>query len=501
MSDHITFKYGTYNFRPWPLFSVNSRPLKTEDGTGYGVVHTINVEGTILTPSGADQVSGINYLFSQVESLKTQLNQDGRLFVVACNNSPILSGYPKINGYTINNQTDNYTRRANYTIELEMPGLTGNDDYNGPSGFPPYIESATESWDVEFADDRTQFDWTLPGGTAEKFGYKVAVTHTVDVKARLNYTGVTTANTPWDDARRYASGLLGFDNDLVTLSGILGLPHTISGYFTSYDVFNNFRRVSTNKTDGSINVVETFVVSPSGADSLPNNAIETFDISVNQQDGMYLVNVNGNIEGLAKTQYTPSGMYVVSSKFAAASGYYKTVASRMYERAKAAYNAVVTGTCARSLNPILSSRTVGINPIEGTISYDYVYDTTVEGCITGTCIISKSISINDTLESDVFAPQTVPGRALGPILQDIGTRTAKVRNISVELVVVPPSSCDTITEIYKPVPTGAIQNFVDMVSGDLVSNYGSVFTSDNSQSWNFTQGRYSKNISFTYGDC
>jgi len=505
MASNILFKYGDYNFRPRPLFQINSQPLKTPDGSGYGIKHSVSMNGSILL-TGSEVSDGTTGLFNKIESLKDALNADGRLLVIACDSTPIISGYPVIEKYDIQPASDNYTRQAKYTIDFVMPTTvlgTGGDVFNS-SVMPPFIESCTEAWDVEFQEEKTSFDWTLSDGTFEKFGYKLAVTHTVDVQSRITYTGTEIPNVPWQDAKAFAETKLGFNSEFVNLSGILSLPG--SGYFTTNDVYNQYRQVFTDKTGGGVKVVETFIVSPSGSGSLPNNAIETFNISTSQNDGIVSVALDGEIQGFDDISYTGdggsnSGFYVNNSKFEAASGYYNIVKDRMYARANTAYNAV-TGSCYdRPLSSVVRARTVGLYPLAGRVAYNYSFDTTPSSCITGSCILSQNLSINDTLQNDVFASQPIIGRAFGPILQDLNTVTSRVRTVNVDLVVLPPTGCGSVDILYEPVPTGAIQSFIDTVAGELISNYNQVFISSHSQNWDFTVGRYSRNIGFTYSTC
>ena len=502
----LIFKYGNYEFKPKPLFNIAVTPLKTPDGVGYGKEFTISLEGDLLS-TGNQIDSGIAYLFNKkISDLNDAFNHDGKLLLLTCDNKAIISGYPTIENFNIEKQSDNYTRWAKYTAELKMPSLKGSSGglFNN-SIIPPYIESCSETWDVEFQDERMPFTWNIGTGTpiTEKFGYKVAVTHNIDVKAKIAYTGNMIHREVWKDAKDYAETKLGFDNEFFTLTGILGLPGTESNYFTKYDVFNNYRQVSTDKTNGSIKVTETFVVTPSGQNSLPNNAIETFDISTNQSEGIITVDIQGQIDGLCKISYTGDGFHIKSTKFAAASGYYNKIKSRLYDRANKVYTATLDGCFAknRKLNKIVKQRTIGFNPLQGTISYSHQYDNSPMSCITGECILSQSITIDDTYPHDLFASQTVLGRAAGPILQDLGTITNASRNINIEIVTLPPTGCGTIEELYKPVPTGQVEGFIDAVYNDIASQFSQVFVENNSQSWNFTVGRYTRSISFAYINC
>jgi len=505
MTSNVVFKYGDYSFSPKPLFSISSTPLKTPDGIGYGVSHSIDVNGSIIT-TGTETASGIAGVFQKIEALKDAINQDGHLLDISCGGDVILSGYPTISDWNIEPRGDNYTSMADYTISFEMPTTilgTGNDSFNGATS-PPFIESCSETWDVEFADDRTPFDWTLEGGTAEKFGYKVAVSHSVNVQGRISYTGDALPNIPWQDARDYAITKLGFDNDFVTLTGILGLPG--GTYFSQFDTFNNYRQVSTDKTGGSVSVTETFIVTPSGVSGLPNNAIETFDISTAQDGGIVTVSIDGEIEGLATISYNGDGgsnvgYIVTNGKFSAASGYYNIVKDRMFDRARTAYSGISDAYFNRALNPTIKSRTVGMNPVEGMISYSYNFDTQTSGCITGDYILSQHVTINDSLPTDIFASHVVPGKSTGPVLQDIGTITARTRSVNIELITLPPTDCSTVSGIYLPVPTGQIEAFIATISGDLIANYSQVFVSSQSQNWDFMLGSYTKSIEFTYNNC
>jgi len=210
---------------------------------------------------------------------------------------------------------------------------------------------------------------------------------------------------------------------------------------------------------------------------------------------------------LASVSYPPpataTGFGLTESKYKAASGYFNVIKPKLFSRASSVYEGLKTAEPCylNPLNSLVRSKQIGVNPIEGTIDYSYEFDTAPVGCITGDCILSQNISIEDSLPTDVFAKQTVLGRALGPILQDIGTVTEGVRNLNIEIAVLPPSSCASISQIYNTIPTGQLQNLIDTVYNDLTGQYEQVFVSSNSQNWNFTVGRYSRTIGFTYAGC
>ena len=80
----FVFKYGDYDFRPRPLISISSEPLKTPDGSGYGVIHTLTLEGDILLTETDQRESGIGGVFREIETLKRALSKDGCGLYIDC---------------------------------------------------------------------------------------------------------------------------------------------------------------------------------------------------------------------------------------------------------------------------------------------------------------------------------------------------------------------------------------------------------------------------------
>ena len=289
------------------------------------------------------------------------------------------------------------------------------------------------------------------------------------------------------------------------MTGLLNAP--------SGQAYNQIRQISCNKTEGTVNVVENFVFMGTGklgTESMPRGAIETFDLNVNVAENVTTVNVQGEIQGLASIDYKqPNAIQKPSvSAWDAAEAYFNAVESTLVARASGAYGiSGVSGCGTRGvLNPAPISRTIGCNPKAGTISYDYQFDNKLKACITGDCIISQNISIDDQLATDVFASHVALGRKLGPVLQDIGTTTAKVRTLSIELVLAPPTGCagfdkQATYSIWEPVPTGQIDTLIKSVAGDLTNRFDIVFTGTNTENWNFTQGRYTRSVAWTYNKC
>ena len=119
--------------------------------------------------------------------------------------------------------------------------------------------------------------------------------------------------------------------------------------------------------------------------------------------------------------------------------------------------------------------------------------------------MSSNLSINDTGPTDVISENFVIGRALGPIIQSMGTVTSSRKDVSLDVTVVPPidSKGFHISNPECPMYTGGyLWNKVNNIVNDLAPA-GSVqyYRSANSYSWSPIDGRFTLNKSWIYQSC
>jgi hypothetical protein len=176
--------------------------------------------------------------------------------------------------------------------------------------------------------------------------------------------------------------------------------------------------------------------------------------------------------------------------------------------------------------PIATSETH--NPRKGTIDYSYTFNnkfTIISG------VLFENISIDDTGPTDIITETMVLGRALGPVIQNLGTTTSAKKSIRIEIGVVPPSGlqgffmtqpqCPLFTggTVYNTIQTliSGFQPFGDRRANSVFgtsdggqgvgSSYnrtdmlGQVYVTEDTHSWNPTEGRFSRNVSWTYQQC
>jgi len=495
-----TMTYGNYSFSPVPMVNITKQYLKTGDGTKLGTLFAMGLTGTLTPLPGA--VGGISNTVPLVDTLREALTTEGCPFVIKCDDTVLWSGNPRIGDIQFSESNNNWVETIPYTLSLEFDVEGSGED---PSLSPPYIQSATEEWNLEFAQDTSKFSWTLPTTGADSNPYLLNITHSISANGVRHYTDCdTVTKEPWQYAKDYVISKLstGTDSAFNVQLAATGVINMDVGTFGQY---NHMRVQNTDVAGGNYSVNESWIVMDTGT-GIPGHSIEDFTVSVEQGITTDLTNVTveGSIQGVETIDYgSASGEYnITETKYAAASDYWDVIQDRIPNRATLIHtDAVSAKTTIRSLNTQTVSTRVGHNPTKGAITYSYVYDDRPSNCITGA--LSEIITVNDVNPVDIFASITVLGRAAGPVLQDINTQTSATRDVTIELIVPPVEGCTALI-------LGHPQNNVEEDVAALLclfeerfttAGYTQVFKHVDTESWNPKQGTYSRQVGWTYQAC
>lgn len=478
--------YGSYNFTPVPFLRIAKEYGKTSDGTRIGTIYRTTLNGTLVNTNPG----GLNSVMSGQDMLKSGLAIDGQLFLLQCNSGTVLSCYPRINSINFETSDNNWVYTCPYSIEIEF-----DDQIAPPSSLsdgavqPPYIQSATEEWNIEFADDKNYYDW---GGT-DKPPYQLRMTHNVSAVGKRHYGASGLRKEAWKEARDYVVTKLGFDYSVLASSGSLNIA---TGLFAPY---NHVRSNNINETDGSYGVSESWLVINSGTLASPNYAaIEDFTVTTKQsiEKDLVTVNIEGTVQGLEARSFgtSPGDYSITRTKDTNAANYYSSkVVPLLYGRCSTEY--------AMNTSPV--SQSYAVNPVAGTYTYSFEYNNRPSNCITGA--LTESIVINDNNPTDVFATLTVLGRTNGPILQGMGTVTASTREVSIECVMSRVTGCPTSSGLAHALiaasPKNQVKDLLCAFQSDLQANYGYVYKNADSEKWEPKEGRYSRQVTWTYQQC
>ena len=490
--DGITFSYGDYSFDPRPLFTVNKETLKTSSNSGLATKYSMTLNGTIL-PTGSgisldNNKGGLNAVISGTHSLQTAFEKDFHLLLLQCDSgTPIVSGYPKVISIDINNASDNYIRRADYTINLELPTLTGTRSDNvgladGKGDLSSLgLVSLSDDSSIEFLDERVGgvslavFEGELP----------TVFTITRNISAQgdsLSPTGSDGYTEPWERAKSYIINNLASTGDFHShFSGLM----CVNGL----NITNNFRTLSVNKTDGSASATQTYVAFTGNY-----SATEDFEVSVEQSnDTPYTsVSINGTIQGLVGIDYGNGGDKCppTGAKFNnAVSMFQGSVSGNMYSRAGKAFDIHGHLGITGNLNIKPLSYTVGYNPIAGTVTYSASYNDRLAFYYASAITETINYTFND--RADLYASITVLGRVEGPLLQQLGTYGPKTVDRSIDALVKPTDEL-AVDAAYAAV-FNAYLPLMEAPDSSLV-------TSD-TKTWEPREGHFTWSKSWEIGTC
>ena len=497
LGDGISFKYGSYEFDPRPLFTVNKEMIKTASNSGLGTKYSLTLNGNIL-PTGValdDAKGGLTQVFSGTDALRDAFAQDFNLLILQCDtDSPLISGHPKIISVDVNHASDNYIQRADYTINLELPSLTGAGyDVAGVSCYGTEVGnlsssgliSVSDEVTIEFLDERVGGDIAIAsfGSIPSVF----SIQRTVSAQGDSLCTGEIYTE-PWERAKAYVANNLGLTPEMTGLTDLMCVGNI--------NVANNFRNISINKTEGSVNATETWIAYTGATAST-----EEFEISIEKSMDQPLtsISINGTLQGLTDIGYDACSA-TGAPKFNNALAGWSGVSGLLYSRAQSVYNSLPNskGNPTGLLNIDPLSESIGYNIIGGTVTYNHSYDDRPDNMYTGA--LTETISLTYNEPTDVFASLTVLGKARGPLFQDIYTSGVTTRDISIDAII--RIEGDNTSNRFTAPPT-IYDNFVNNYEASLTSVYGfnQVFVSSHSKSWEPKVGHFTLSKSWTVGYC
>ncbi len=242
--------------------------------------------------------------------------------------------------------------------------------------------------------------------------------------------------------------------------------------------------VDMDESQGIISYNYTFNTRKNDSDVNDDDVLEEYNYgsAFNREDGKTTYTIAGTVKGLVinDPQSDPR-----AQKYASALNYFNSI---VQPALLTRLNIIASGNISYS-RPV--SVDIDRNPTMGVINYNFKYTNEPPPCISGS--LSEVISVTDQNKAgdvQVFAEIDIPGRVAGPVLQDIQTTKRKIRTLSVEIVMAPTGGCNFLTA-YNSYPN------VDSIVTALVPA-GQVFKDDDSQSWSWRNGRFSRNVSWVY---
>ncbi len=486
----ISMTYGDYSFIPVPMINL-SRTWRniTADGLSGNFHHNLTLEGTLTPlPSGHGSIANIDAL---QDSLMSALEGCGPLVISGCD-TELLNVYPKVESVVFPPTSNNWVNTSTYTIEMNFEELSPVD-----SGRSQYVDSFSETWDFSIQESPNPYVLTYDGVTDQVAGYDYSVdsgvnwygiTHTMAVQCSAACRNDGSKQAGYIDGYTVIAQNWGEDSSLWDMSHLNAPLSTMNKY-------NHMRSTQIDQAAGVFNMTENWIVSAE-----PSGAIEDFNITIQAtvDNPITRVNIDGRVQGLELRDWGTTGVldqHITAHKYNDALDYWNGITSkRIYPRCQLA----ALGAASRSLHPTALDHSVGHQITDGSITYNYSFDDRPLECVSNA--LYESIVITDTSPNDVFAQIVVPGRAAGPVLQDIGTVTASTRNVSIDVVVPIGTGC-TASILVGNAPSTEVTALLTDFYTELTNNYGQVFKHQDTENWSPKIGRYTREIGWTFQDC
>ena len=494
---------GTKRLIPEPFVNISKSFDKSGSGEILGVRYSITLTGTLLYDRGSPNSSGAfgadatetitsgnEYKSLQnkqkaISNLFSKKNEGGELHVQGPNASAV--GFKcrcRIISVDFPSHTPGNPQISTYTVTLEADQLLGpagsvtNDEDDWQRLDKWLVSSASENWSI--AENEGGKVITMVNGPVTKVEKTYTLTRNLSATGKgkfkddpvadgLKGDSFSTKYDPtgkegeaWQQARGFVYEIIKYGNTFLkdeTYEGErdkngINLP-------ASYKGFNYVRSETIDELGGTFSATESWILLPNGHSSV-TETVET-SISQSQDTGILKVSINGNIQGMGteNTDVTLPGTEAADNvvdfddKYDNAKNRLSAIEGNLYLTAQALLRDSAEYAKA-TLNPSPLSKTVGRNPYTGIITYSMEFDNRPTFAIPG--VRSESITINDTYPGYVAAVTQVIGRALGPVLQSIGTQTKWQRSLSISCVVdTTPGSCagavDSSGDLLDPQPS------------------------------------------------
>ena len=496
-----TVIYNSSKLIPAPLVNIQKQYSRSADGHKVGSKFTITLTGRLVSHRGSPSTTafwtvsgyppdesdnGLANILKKQELVRHLFSEDGKSLEVQCEGAnPPMKCYPHI--IDISFAEGPWVQYCDYTITLETSEVFGSfngedfvddqDFFRDDANENLYIDSAAEDWSLEMQENAES-----PG-----LEYTYMLRHNINAIGKRVYDDNGLVSEGWEQARRWVNPRMGIDTDYLHSTSGLYLP-------THYQALNYVKTENTDELGGSYTIGETWLVAS-------GNVMETLSLSINDggtSSTNTSVSVDGGIQGLDSKN---NNLVVTQTKYEAALAKWVSLTAGspnhiIFQRAE-----LYAGINLNN-QPVVNTHSKNVTA--GNISYNFTYDDRPTNYIEDA--ISETISIADTKPADVVGRVVVLGRAQGPVLQDMGTRTEYKRSLSISALMpaysgVAPVNSANVQTMLDAGPNAKIQVLVDGMDDNLRGVYNQVFVDGDSSTWNPKTGEYSRNVSWLYQDC
>ena len=547
MPVQYTSTAGTTLITPAPMVSVSKQYDKLGDGTVVGVRHEITLTGKLLAFKGSpgskaaegDTLAYQGAIQSSQKALRDMFaDEGGQLEVTPWDGSASqITCYPRLVSIEFPSRDPvSWFNVCDYTITLEADYVDGDWSTNEDK-FDFAIAQASETFDFGEQDGSYQYSWNSARTDLQSVGKVFTFTRNISATGKKRYDdsgAAPSAPSPlkvpgggeaWQQASGYIMTKYGLGYTRANLADgsdpknyptdDLPIPLAFLGLPDYYKVYNHKRNVQIDRSAGSFTVVEEWVfASGTGTNAVSEDT--NVSVSTSNDSGLTTISINGSLKAYNGEKYpTPFTIddHAVNNWDVVKAEWINNVEPNIYSMALAlAKNSSTSKGFYGNLHPLPLTTSVARNPSEGTIAFDYSFDTRAENCVPGS--LSEIISVNDVAPGQTVATTPVLGRILGPVMQNIGTQgPAWSRSLTIDLTVsgIAPAGCGAgsigvwLTDMKPSNRTSpynqksAIEAIVQGAAPHGKPGVTKAYTTPSpTETWDPKNGKYTYNITWNY---
>lgn len=481
---------------PAPKISINQELIYANDTVvGYTPIISINGYATSLDLRNVIQNTTYNFndTVQSIQRFKNIINSNGGTFLVTDSNGQILL---KATGGTIRNfsiqESDNrWVNYAPYSIDIDFNELwLGNCDgivekscgilYDGLTESPELldmkkyrIKSFSDSFSVELSEDTMYNSYNLDSLNINN--HHLSISYTINATGKHYFSSDFKLMPAWEQAKRFvqfklteqiknrltqtfmqrSSSGCSVLGDLSTLYSA-SPPAFIDGLTSAnFGFYNETITCEASEADGSFSATYNALLKRKNGGT-NSSVLHTFSKTVNTTDSggkkTTTISINGNIQGLIEGGLLKTNNILTLPSNGQILSYNDSSTASKYSQALSAFNDIATkddlkiniktffGISNQNLgatggcidpngSPKPASHSITHSYTEGSISYDTSYNTDI-ACGTNKSFTNISVGVEDSV--DIVAEFIVPGRAKGPIIQKINTKTPKKITLNID---------------------------------------------------------------------
>lgn len=480
------------NAKSWVLARIGTDVVPTGNyfGLTTGVLYNLVEDENIDTTAGSYSISRrynfstTNYVEQRNISRTTELNL-------------LADGGPTVSRISVNGNIQGLSPSNDPSGKLVAAwgywnsikdGLGTLVGANG-SGLTTNVTENTKEGTIDYSVDFTNYDGSIYKHVYDvSFTYDSASNPSVSINGTIE--GVTGDGLPGNGNVRLDRAVSGWEVISPTLKSLAFAESSLFGganYGNSFSDFPLNKNVSFNAANGTVGYNYTFGYVAEGGDRDQYTHDFTIEFNTSNSSGptnaglITSATINGTIVGLA-TSDVPSVRYPN-----AVSGW-QAIRGSLFTYVNNEYANFAGNHSGLPLDSGVVSRGMVFNKAAGSINYNTTFG---NFRVPANDVAVADVTIDNTLQHDIFAVQQIPGRAIGPIIQNIGTKSEASRTINVNLTLFPKSGTSYWDWSDKSTVYGYASGYLATGVSDL-GTYGSEWLiAGRSENWDWKNGLYS----------